>query len=85
MIFVNIGLVLVVAAFAISLLRVVLGPSLADRAVAVDICFFSVVAVFALLAARNELAAFADAVLIASLVGFLATVSLARLVSRGRR
>ncbi|MBA3290828.1 MAG: pesticidal protein Cry26Aa [Actinobacteria bacterium] len=85
MIFVNIGLVLVVAAFAISLLRVVLGPSLADRAVAVDVCFFSVVAVFALLAARNELAAFADAVLIASLVGFLATVSLARLVSRGRR
>jgi len=85
MIFVNIGLILVVAAFAISLLRVVLGPSLADRAVAVDICFFSVVAVFALLAARNELAAFADAVLIASLVGFLATVSLARLVSRGRR
>jgi len=85
MIFLNIGLVLVVAAFAISLLRVVLGPSLADRAVAVDVCFFSVVAVFALLAARNELAAFADAVLIASLVGFLATVSLARLVSRGRR
>lgn len=85
MIFVNIGLVLVVAAFAIALLRVVLGPSLADRAVAVDVCFFSVVAVFALLAARNELAAFADAVLIASLVGFLATVSLARLVSRGRR
>ena len=85
MIFVNIGLVLVVAAFAISLLRVVLGPSLADRAVAVDVCFFSVVAVFALLAARNELAAFADAVLIASLVGFLATVSLARLVVRGRR
>lgn len=85
MIFVNIGLVLVVAAFAISLLRVVLGPSLADRAVAVDVCFFSVVAVFALLAARNELAAFADAVLIASLVGFLATVSLARLVSRGQR
>ncbi|MBA2276352.1 MAG: pesticidal protein Cry26Aa [Chloroflexia bacterium] len=85
MIFLNIGLVLIVAAFAISLLRVVLGPSLADRAVAVDVCFFSVVAVFALLAARNELAAFADAVLIASLVGFLATVSLARLVSRGRR
>jgi len=85
MIFLNIGLVLIVAAFAVALLRVVLGPSLADRAVAVDVCFFSVVAFFALLAARNELPAFVDAVLIASMVGFLATVSLARLVVRGRR
>lgn len=81
----DLGLVLIIAGFAMALLRVMRGPSLADRAVSADICFFSVIGGFAVLAARNDLAALADAVLVASLVGFIATISLARLVGRKRR
>ena len=81
----EVGLVLIIAGFALALLRVIRGPSLADRAVAADICFFSVVGAFAVLAARNDLAALADAVLVTSLVGFIATISLARLVGKKRR
>lgn len=81
----DLGLVLIIAAFALALLRVMRGPSLADRAISADICFFSVVGAFAVFAARNDLAALADAVLVTSLVGFIATISLARLVGRTRR
>ncbi|HZK52006.1 MAG TPA: monovalent cation/H+ antiporter complex subunit F [Actinomycetota bacterium] len=82
---VEIGIVFVITGFGLALLRIVRGPTLADRAVAADICFFSVVATLAMLAARGELAALADAVLVASLVGFIATISLARLVGKKRR
>lgn len=68
-------------AFLLGMLRGVLGPLVADRAIAADVCFFSVVASFALLALRSGSEAFIDVVLIASLLGFLATVALAALVT----
>ena len=67
-------------AFLLGLLRAALGPGVADRAIAADVCFFSVVAGFALLALRSGSEAFIDVVLVASLMGFLATVALAALV-----
>jgi multicomponent Na+:H+ antiporter subunit F len=64
--------------------RAVVGPSDADRAVAADLSFFVFVAVVGLLAVRRDASYYFDVALVATLVGFLASVALARLVFRGR-
>ena len=63
--------------------RMALGPSDVDRALAADHVFFVFVAAVGLLAVRLELPALLDVVVVATLIGFLATVTLARLVDRG--
>ncbi len=76
------ALVILAVALITALVRVAIGPTLADRALAADVCFFVVVAAVALLAVRLDSATFLDAVLVATLLGFVATVALARLVGR---
>ena len=82
---VNVALVVLAVAFMVAVLRVAIGPSLADRAVAADVGLFSVVAGLALLSVRFESSAYVDSVLIATLLGFVATASLAWLIARMRR
>lgn len=81
---VDIALMLLGLAFLASLFRVGFGPSLADRALAIDVALFTVVAGIALLAIEFEAYAFDDVVLIATLLGFVATSALAWLLGRGR-
>jgi multicomponent Na+:H+ antiporter subunit F len=80
----DLALAVLAVAFAISLIRAVRGPSVADRAVAADVALYAVVAAIALLAVRAGSTAFIDVVLIATLLGFLATVALSALVGRWR-
>ncbi len=85
MTFIDVALIVTSAAFGAGLLRVALGPTLADRAAAADVCVFAVVAALPLLAVKEGSEAFVDAVLVATLLGFVATVSLARLIERKKR
>ncbi|MEW2382046.1 monovalent cation/H+ antiporter complex subunit F [Micromonospora sp. NPDC047707] len=64
--------------------RVVVGPTDADRAAALDYGFFVFLAAVAVLAVRLESPDLLDLVLTGTLVSFLATVALARLVHRRR-
>lgn len=75
---------LVVLALALvgTVARMIVGPTDADRAVAADLSFFVFVAAVALLAVRLGAAYLFDVVLVGTLVGFLATVTLARLLRR---
>jgi multicomponent Na+:H+ antiporter subunit F len=82
MIVVDLALLALAAGFLAALARVIAGPSVADRAVAADVCFYAVVAALALLSVRLEAPALLDAVLVATMLGFIATISLARLVRR---
>lgn len=84
MIVVDLALLALAAGFLAALARVIVGPSVADRAVAADVCFYAVVAALALLSVRLEAPALLDAVLIATMLGFIATISLARLARRKR-
>ena len=81
---VDVALVVLAAGFVAALVRVVIGPTVADRAVAADVCFYAVVAALALLSVRLEAPSLLDAVLIATTLGFVATIALARLVRRRR-
>lgn len=63
-------------------LRLVLGPSLADRVIALDLVTILLVAIAAILALTTGEPAYLDLGLALALVGFLATVAFARYAER---
>ncbi|MGI9505243.1 MAG: monovalent cation/H+ antiporter complex subunit F [Geminicoccaceae bacterium] len=63
-------------------IRLVLGPSLADRVVALDLVTILLIAIAALLAIKTGEAVYLDLGLAIALVGFLATVAFARYAER---
>ena len=66
------------------LIRLMLGPSLPDRVVGLDMLTLSLVAFCALATLYFEQRAFLDVALVLALIGFLATVALARFAERVR-
>lgn len=76
-------LLAIAAAFLLALVRVLRGPSVADRAVAADVALYGAIAAIALLAVREGSEQLVDVTLVATLLGFLASVALSLLVGRG--
>lgn len=64
------------------LARVVRPGSLADRIVALDSMLFVLVAAVGVLVARTRFADFLDALVVAALLGFIGTVTVARFIER---
>ena len=81
MILLDAALVVLSLALVVATVRLVVGPTDADRALGVDFGFAVVIAAIALLAVRLDAPALLDLVLVATLVGFLSTVAFARLVA----
>lgn len=78
----DLALAVLALTMATTIVRIVHGPTDAERVVAVELGFVVFVAAVALLAVRLDAPALLDLVLVATLVGFLATVALARWVER---
>lgn len=76
------GFALVFIGVGLALVRLANGPTLPDRVVALDQMTVSIVAFCGLAAIRSQDAAFLDVALVLALVGFLATVALARFAER---
>jgi multicomponent Na+:H+ antiporter subunit F len=85
MIGVDIGIVIVTLACIATAYRIVHGPTDADRAIASDLLLFGVTGLIALFGVRASFAYTFDIVLVASIVGFLGAISLARALTRGKR
>lgn len=81
---IEIAMALVAISVALALVRLVIGPSLPDRVVALDMMTVTIVAFCGLAALRYQATAFLDVALALALVGFLATVALARFAERAR-
>ena len=77
--------VLLAATILVGLFRVATAPDPASRAVVGDLVFLSGLGLIVFLGLFKESAAAVDAALIASVLGILATVALARILTRGRR
>lgn len=75
-----IGLVLLAV-----VVRMAIGPTQADRAVAADLTFFCFIALVALFGALLDTPAVFDLVLIGTLIGFVAAIWLARLIRKEKR
>ena len=78
----DVALVLLALATLPALVRVVRGPTATDRVVAAELVFIVAVAAVVLLAVRLDEPVLIDLALVAVLVGFVATVSLTRLIRR---
>lgn len=73
---------LVMASLVLGFIRLAKGPSFSDRVVALDMMTVSIVAFCALFAIRSGATAFLDVAVVLALIGFLATVALARFAER---
>jgi len=71
------------AALLIALVRLVKGPTLPDRIVAMDLIGMLVVGLIVVLAGWSRVLATLDAAIVIALVGFLGTVAYATYVERG--
>ena len=71
------------AALALGTIRVALGPSAADRILALDMLYVDAVALAILLGIRYDSFAYFEAALLIALLGFVSTVALARYAGRG--
>ena len=78
----DITLIMVVLSLAVAFIRLARGPSLADRVVALDMMTVSLIAVCGVIAISTGQPALRDVALVLALVGFLATVALARYAER---
>ena len=78
--FALLGVVLSLLLCAWRLLR---GPELPDRALALDTMYVNVVALVVLLGMRYGTALYFEVALLIALLGFVSTVALARYLSRG--
>lgn len=82
----TIAFVLLGLAMAGTIVRIIRGPTLADRILGLDTVTVLAVGVIGVFAIRTELFLYADIAVSVALVGFLSTVAFARyLLSRGRQ
>jgi multicomponent Na+:H+ antiporter subunit F len=79
---VNLSFALVAVSVGLGFVRLARGPSLADRVVALDMMTVIIVAFCGLYAIFADEPAFLDVAIALALVGFLATVALARFAER---
>ncbi|WP_075878885.1 monovalent cation/H+ antiporter complex subunit F [Vreelandella massiliensis] len=63
--------------------RIVRGPSLPDRVVALELFSTTVVGLVAVYTIKTDVASFLDAAIVIALMGFLATIGFARFLERG--
>ncbi len=78
-----IALALVTMAIAMSFARLLFGPSVPDRILALDTLYVNAIAVLMLLGIHLGSALFFEAALLIALMGFIGTVALCKYLLRG--
>ena len=80
----NAALVILSVALLLTVVRVIVGPTLPDRVVALDMLVAIAIGFIAVLGIRTGQTLYADIAIALGLVGFLATVAFARFVLQRR-
>lgn len=82
----RIALVILTAALLLTIVRIVIGPTLPDRILALDTLTATAIGFIAVIGIRSGFPLYVDIALALGLVGFLSTVAFARFVlMRGRK
>ena len=79
----NIGVAAVPVAVVLCAWRLLRGPDMTDRLLALDTLYMNAVALIVLLGSRWNTALLFEAALLVAMLGFASTVALARYLSRG--
>ena len=79
---INITMLMILLGLAVAFIRLAIGPTLADRVVALDMMTITIIAFCGVFAVSVNDPSFLDVAIVLALVGFLATVALARYAER---
>jgi len=79
---VDVSIVVIALAMLLCVYRLVRGPHLADRALAVDTFSVELIGLILLLTMRWQTAWFIDGIMVLSLMGFAGTVAMAQYIAR---
>jgi multicomponent K+:H+ antiporter subunit F len=79
----NIFFAALAIAFVLCVYRLIKGPDLPDRILALDTLYVNAVSFLVALGIRNESAVLFEAALLIALMGFVGTVALTRFLARG--
>lgn len=79
----TVAFALVATAFGLSFFRLIRGPSLPDRILALDTLYINAIALLILLGIRLASPLYFEAALLIALMGFVGTVALCKFVLRG--
>ena len=71
------------AALALNLFRLLRGPTISDRVVALDTMVINAIALIVLIGIRYATAAYFEAALLLAMVGFISTIAFCKFVLRG--
>lgn len=77
------SLVLFMVAIALLLFRVVVGPTLPDRAIALDTIGVNLISAIALVSIILQTKAFLEAILILGILAFIGTIAFSKFIERG--
>jgi multicomponent K+:H+ antiporter subunit F len=80
---VNIALLLLGTAIALNLWRLVIGPSLPDRILALDTMYINTIALLVLFGIYQGSTVYFEAALLIAVMGFVGTVALSKYLLRG--
>lgn len=81
----ELALILVLASLLLGFVRVLRGPSLPDRVMALDMIGLASVSVIVLVAIQTDQAILMDAAIALALISFLGTLAFARFIERRER
>ena len=81
----QIALLILSVSILIALLRLIKGPTLPDRIVAMDLIGVLAVGFIVILAASTDVSVMLDAAIVIALIGFVSTVAYATYVERGHQ
>lgn len=79
----SISLALFMLAIALLLFRVVVGPSMPDRAIALDTIGVNLISSIALVSILLNTKAFLEAILILGILAFIGTIAFSKYIERG--
>ena len=78
-----VGFALIVLALLLNLYRLLRGPTLPDRALALDTMYVNAIALIVLYGIATDSKLYFEAAMLIALIGFVSTVSVAKYMTRG--
>ena len=77
------SLVLFSITIAIAVLRIILGPSMPDRVIALDVIGVNLIAIIAVISVVMNTKAFLEVILILGILSFIGTIAFSKSIERG--
>ncbi len=80
----TISVILFALTILVAVIRIILGPSLPDRVIALDVIGVNLIATIAVVSVILNTKAFLEAILILGILSFIGTIAFSKFIERGK-